>query len=895
MRSSLVIASLGAAIVCTSCLAAVGRAVEDTGASDLALELLFEGDLADTSAARRTAEMRGDVKFVEGRRGRCASFDGKSWVDTRFPQTELDEEFSVECWVKPADAQNMHADIFGNHVSEGLGFVLQQNGRATNQFLGAFGAGESKWVTTDATPLVAGRWQHVALVKTHDGLQLYLNGVLVAAADDSSPCGLSPMPVAVGLGYTNEERSFRGLIDEFRIWKRALDDFGHAGIDEALAAETRSRCLQKTPRETASAAVQSWTLQTEDTRLTLEVTAAGELVIGELSCPAAGRNWIDRRVPFGFFSHAVAGDQTAELAWRFIDAAEEGQQGRKVTLRFGCDEPALEIVSTWHARPGPGPVHHAMYVKNCGSQVVTVGEQPTFDLDLTGATAMWCFHSDGGRPDPVGVYRHPLSGELAGQRHTVAAAPSGGFIPYAVFESDAGHGVYLGLEWSFCRIETLTLSGGGSSAVRVRAGNVADALPELGRGEVLEVRPGFVGAYRGDLDDAANRLRRWLMRYCVPEVLRRDPGYPKVQWNAFAATGKTPMSWDPVEAKFYPLIDEIAPLGFEEVMIDVGWWQGGEPDSDPLDWPSGMKSAADYAHEKGMRFGLYWTDSADMATAEGREIRAERVKRLFAEHRADMWRSDNTSGALIEPSYSSVKGFYDLVDRLQQEIPNFQWENCSSGGRIKDHGAMKRSVKIFMSDGFSVLHVRQTFYDGSFAFHPVQLMGHLGIEYGQARRPYRPRGAAGMKFAFRAMSMGAPEWFLDAPNGGNGNDPWTEEEKAAAKRAVQTYKTKIRPLVRRADLYHVFQRPDGQRRDGIEYYDPESGKGVVYVFQPSDDAEKGPIRLKGLERDRTYRVNLEDAAQGPSLMLGAELMDKGLSVELEGDGLSELVFFELVR
>jgi hypothetical protein len=159
--------------------------------------------------------MRGDVKFVEGRRGRCASFDGKSWVDTRFPQTELDEEFSVECWVKPADAQNMHADIFGNHVSEGLGFVLQQNGRATNQFLGAFGAGESKWVTTDATPLAAGRWQHVALVKTHDGLQLYLNGVLVAAADDSSPCGLSPMPVAVGLGYTDEERAFRGLIDSF--------------------------------------------------------------------------------------------------------------------------------------------------------------------------------------------------------------------------------------------------------------------------------------------------------------------------------------------------------------------------------------------------------------------------------------------------------------------------------------------------------------------------------------------------------------------------------------------------------------------------------------------------------------------------------------------------------
>ena len=502
-------------------------------------------------------------------------------------------------------------------------------------------------------------------------------------------------------------------------------------------------------------------------------------------------------------------------------------------------------------------------------------------------------------PRDVGVYREQVAPKF---NRTVRTDPNLGLmIPLVVLDFDGLHGVYAGVEWSLGDIRVTSLPQPSPPGARVDAGNVSGFSAQLEPGQVFEVPPGFIGAYHGDIDAAGNRLRKYLFAYSVPEILRSDPTYPKVQWNAFAATGEKPSSWNCVESKYYPFIDDIAPLGFEEVMIDVGWWQGdgwqhgSEPESHSVNWPSGMKKAADYAHQKGMRFGLYWTDNEDMATIEGRKVRAQRIKSLFLKYGADMWRSDMTRGPVLQSNYWAVKGFYEMVDTLQREIPNFQWENCSGGGRIKDYGAMKRAVKIFMSDGFSVLHVRKAFYTGSFAFHPIQLMGHLGIEYGQTRRPYRPRGAAGMKFAFRAMSMGAPEWFLDAPNGGNGNDPWTEEEKAAVKRAVQTYKTKIRPLVRRADLYHVFQRPDGQRRDGIEYYDPESGKGVVYVFQPSDDAEKGRIRLKGLERDRTYRVNFEDAAQGPSLMLGAELMDKGLSVELEGDGVSELVFFELVR
>jgi hypothetical protein len=869
---------------------AAGAAAAEPDAAKPVLELLCQGNLTDSSPAQRACTPHGAVAFADGRQGQCAVFDGRSWLDTGFRQQDLGDEFTVECWVNPAAQQSTYADIFGNHVSEGLGFVLQQDGANTNQFMAAYGAGAGRWVITPAAPLAAGRWQHVALVKTREDLRLYVNGVLVVAEQDPAPARPSPMPVAVGLGYTAQERCFRGRIDDFRIWNQALTEFGHAGIDPAAARETRAQCLETSTRPVPGALVKSWTLATDDTRLTLGVTAAGELVLSELSCPAAGWNWISQPVAFALLPHVEMGGQPQTLPMRFVDAAVDESDGRKLTVRF-ASETALEVASEWHARPGPGPVRHVLRISNRSGQTVTIGEQPTFDLDLAGAANLWCFHSDGGTPDAVGVYRRPLAEAPAGRRYAVRTVPTGEFTPYVVLESNEPHGVYLGLEWSCCRIEAVTLTAGAAPAVRVRAGNIADLRAELAPGGTLAARPGFIGAYRGDLDDAGNRLRRWWLHHGMPEILRRDTGYPKVQWNAFGATGKAPGSWDPVEKKFYPLIDDIAPLGFEEVMIDVGWWQGDEPDSDQADWASGMGQAADYAHQKGLRFGLYWTDNLDMADSAARQRRADRIRRLFREYHADMWRSDCTRGEVLGASFAATRGFYELVDTLAQEIPGFQWENCSGGGRIKDFGALARAVKIFNSDTYSPLHVRQAFFDSSHAFHQLQLEGHLGSVDGR----FRPRGVAGFRYAFRSTSLGAPEWFLDAPNGGNGNEPWTQEEKDTVKACVETYKTQIRPLLRSADLYHILPRPDGRNWDGIEYYDPAAGKGVVYLFKPSNSIPTQFVRFKGLEAQQRYRLRFADDSHPAAVRSGAELMAPGLPMTLAGAEASELVFFEAAR
>ena len=186
-------------------------------------------------------------------------------------------------------------------------------------------------------------------------------------------------------------------------------------------------------------------------------------------------------------------------------------------------------------------------------------------------------------------------------------------------------------------------------------------------------------------------------------------------------------------------------------------------------------------------------------------------------------------------------------------------------------------------------HIRQAFYDSSFAFPPAQLEGCVGSTDGR----FRPRGPVGMRFAFRSTSLGAVEWFIDAPTGMNGSAPWTAEEKAAVKAAVTTYKAKIRPLVRNADLYHILPRPDGKNWDGIQYYDPAAGKGVVYLFKPAAVADTITLKLRGVDGGKRYRVSFEDGSSPVVEKTGDELA-KGLEVTLKGAPVSELIWLEEV-
>lgn len=644
-----------------------------------------------------------------------------------------------------------------------------------------------------------------------------------------------------------------------------------------------------------------WTVATDDTKLTVGVTTDGQLCIYELNSVRSEWNWAKEPSVFRLMSKAAVDGTLSDLHWTYKDAGTDKSDGQKVTIRFVCDEPALELRSVWHAWKGPGPVRHSMLMLNKAGKPVTVTCQPSVDLDLVApgqakeTLHAWYVNDEGGcwhdKAEKPGIERDAVSPDYVRE---IAATPGYDWVPIVFLDSAGDQGVYAAIEWSHSVTRVSGLAATSGVAVRIEAGNPANFSTEIPDGYEFEVPPALIGAYAGDIDDAGNSLRKYLFQYSMPEELRTDPTYPKLQWNAFTATGKEhkngqgdKSAWDPVEAKYYPLIREAAALGFEEITVDVGWWENNEPDTDKADWPRGMKAAGDETHRLGMRYVLYWTDKEDMTAPGGRETRARRVKRLFSEYGADTWRSDSTRGAVLNADYWSVKGFYDMLDTLKKEVPGFQWENCSGGGPIKDYGAMKRATKIQICDSVDpAINTRRVFYDGSYALHPIQMQAMLG--WHNRNRPGEP-GA--LVYDFRSAALAAFMWWFDSPSPTNGGEPWTEEERKAIAGEVETYKTHLRPLIRKGDLYHIFPRPDDRNWDGIEYYDPAAKKGVVYIFKPAAGTETRTIKLRGVDAKAEYRITFEDGTNPTVEMTGEELAD-GISVTLKGASVSELMFFE---
>jgi alpha-galactosidase len=121
---------------------------------------------------------------------------------------------------------------------------------------------------------------------------------------------------------------------------------------------------------------------------------------------------------------------------------------------------------------------------------------------------------------------------------------------------------------------------------------------------------------------------------------------------------------------------------------------------------------------------------------------------------------------------------------------------------------------------------------------------------------------------------------------------WTLEQRAAAKRQFEIYKTQLRPLIAHGNLYHVSERPNGVDWDGIEYVSPESDEGVLFAFRGTTDFGTHSFKLKGLTAEKRYEVTFEDAGGKPFALTGQELMQTGIRVSLRGPDSSELVFFK---
>jgi len=179
-----------------------------------------------------TAAAIGAPLLAEGVKGKGASFDGESYYAAVGTEILNLESFTLSAWVKPDDVKGRWGVIAKRTGNVASPYVLSIDGGRI-AFDGTDVAGG--WTFNFQSPSVvkAGQWQHVALVMNQDsGIVAYYNGQPVAqkALPEDGLCA-NMMRVTIGFeawGGANRDPGgrgwFVGMIDEVKLWGRALSD-----------------------------------------------------------------------------------------------------------------------------------------------------------------------------------------------------------------------------------------------------------------------------------------------------------------------------------------------------------------------------------------------------------------------------------------------------------------------------------------------------------------------------------------------------------------------------------------------------------------------------------------------------------------------------------------------
>ena len=520
---------------------------------------------------------------------------------------------------------------------------------------------------------------------------------------------------------------------------------------------------------------------------------------------------------------------------------------------------------------------------------------------------------------------------------------------YDAAGSTMGHtsqaGWFAGIEFSG---RTRIVLQRNNSSLRSSLGLNADPATFRTRVEAggsFETPTVFLGAFDGGLDGAGNQLRPWVRAVLGNPQAWKDAQYPLLVSNSWGSGMQVD---EPLALR---MIADAKELGLEMYHVDAGWFRGvGDWYPDAKKFPHGLGFIADEAHRQGLRFGIWvdWSQAGidtmpgalnahdakvrdwlvndvrpdwkpeefkgqtiDIGVPAAHDYAAKEVKRIVEDYHLDMLEHDgylvaqgctqddhphaapNRSTQHIvhdsgfdfvegsnaaDVSYHAVRSYYDIYERLRREHPGLLLEICNDGGRMMDFGSAAHGDYFSITDTYDPLSNRRAFYDASFALPPAMLESYV--------EKWPVHDLANFRYMLRSGMMGWMTLMQDST-------AWSAEQHEAARAAFALYKEKLRPLIRDGHLYHVAERPDGVRWDGLEYWDTTQKRGVVYAFRGSTPTEaEHTYRLSGLNPEAKYRLHFQDGSSPDRDATGTDLMSKGLTVHLGEPLSSELVFIE---
>lgn len=346
------------------------------------------------------------------------------------------------------------------------------------------------------------------------------------------------------------------------------------------------------------------------------------------------------------------------------------------------------------------------------------------------------------------------------------------------------------------------------------------------------------------------------------------------------------------------IIDNVASMGLEMFVLDDGWFGGKDYPRNGSnqglgDWqiveeklPNGVAAIADYAHSKGLKFGI-WIEPEMVnpksrlaqehpewiVGEKGRELTTIRTQWLLDMTNPEVqdfvfgvfdstmqlaegidyikWdcnrHMENVGSEQLGENQSHFwwdynQGLYSVYRRIREKYPDVIIQSCSSGGGRLDYGALHYCNEAWTSDNTEALSRVFIQYGTNLIYPAIACGSHVS-----AVPNHQTQNVTPLKFRFDVACSERLGMELQPSD-------MTGQEKDFARKAIASFK-QYRDLVYYGDLYRLCSPYDGDYY-ALMYVSEDKKRAVVftYTIRYQGRTLKPSFKLEGLSDDMEYSI-----------------------------------------
>jgi alpha-galactosidase len=702
----------------------------------------------------------------------------------------------------------------------------------------------------------------------------------------------------------------------------------------SMAGSIAPRTSAETVVQAGTAAISNdpetgtWTLSADGSSLTLGIDASQDFRVIRLQSDSGEPRTLgtlpDTQISVGGKTLPF-GSRAAGFVFQNASASADGFT---VKLDATFDLPSARLRTTRHYVAASGsPTFETWTTFSSLGAAVNVSDLNAFMLTIPAGTIHWVngLQGDGVEAAHDAAFTLEQRTLQSGERLALGAVGRASEQTVPWFAVDNGPDVfYAGLLWSGAWSLSAARNS-GSLDLRLGLGTMSTSVSSP-----VDGPHAFFGVTPGDLGNVSAALRTFVLH----RLRAGRPLDPQVTYNTWFAYG---VEID--DATMREEIDGAANLGAERFVVDAGWYLGagrggvgdfssglGTWQVDPARFPSGLGALSDYAHARGLTFGI-WVEpervamstvgrpglaqeawlaknggkygSSDFAqlclgSPAARQWVFDRLAALISAARPDYLKWDNNfwincdrSGHVhgsSDGNFAQVNGLYDVLSRLRNEYPDVAIENVSGGGNRLDLGMLRYTDAAWMDDRTTPsARVRHNLQGLSAVFPPAYLLSFVMSD------PDEPlRNAPDLSLLFRSRMSGILGLCFRTTD-------LDEDEVAAMRQEVDNYRA-IRDALRTASGTLLTAQASTTNGPGWEVYQTTpfgNSPVVLWAFQNDRGVRNILVRPVGLHH-RTYEVQGADA--GPlGYVTGSSLMEDGIEIRTSSRSAARMILLTPVR